>query len=63
LLEDYVIIEAGNVRMMRAISLFLTGLLMSPFVYGKTIYVDDDAAGANNGTSWDAERNSPIHTL
>ena len=32
--------------------LFLLAIAACPAAVGKIIYVDDDAAGANNGTSW-----------
>jgi hypothetical protein len=33
--------------------LVLIVVLFCPFTYGKVIYVDDDVAGANDGTSWE----------
>jgi len=33
-------------------------VLLCPFAYGKVIYVDDDAAGANVGSSWNDAINS-----
>ncbi|MHC4583470.1 MAG: right-handed parallel beta-helix repeat-containing protein, partial [Planctomycetota bacterium] len=45
--------KAGNSRVMRAIPIVLIAILFCPLASGKTIYVDDDAIGANDGTSWE----------
>ena len=42
-----------NSRVLRILHLLLIFLLLCSVTYGKIIYVDDDAAGANDGTSWD----------
>ncbi len=44
--------ELRNSRVLRIIPLILIFVLLCPFTYGKVIYVDDDAAGANDGSSW-----------
>ncbi len=44
---------ASNSRVLRVIPLLLIVVLFCPLTYGKVIYVDDDAVGANDGTSWD----------
>ena len=44
--------KTGNSGVLRTIPLVLFAILLCPFAYGNTIYVDDDAIGANNGTSW-----------
>ncbi|MHC4296025.1 MAG: hypothetical protein ACYS7Y_01870 [Planctomycetota bacterium] len=41
-----------NSRALRTIPLILIVALLCPFVYGKTIYVDHEAAEAGNGSSW-----------
>jgi len=43
---------ASNTRVLRTIHLLFIVLLFCPFAYGKVIYVDDDAVGMNNGSSW-----------
>jgi len=43
---------ASNLRIWRIIPLLLFVVLFCPFAYGKIIYVDDDAAGLNDGSSW-----------
>ena len=43
---------ARNSRILRIIPLMIIVMLFCQFVYGKIIYVDDDAIGANDGTSW-----------
>ncbi len=40
----------SRIRLVMSILLLLT---LSASIMGKTIYVDDDAAGANDGTSWE----------
>ncbi|MCP4610888.1 MAG: hypothetical protein GY845_19445 [Planctomycetes bacterium] len=45
--------KTGNLRILRAIPLVLLAILLCPFAYGKVIYVDDDAIGANDGSSWE----------
>ncbi len=37
---------------LRLIPFLLIVAVLCPFAHGKVIYVDDDAAGANDGTSW-----------
>ena len=41
----------SNSRVLRVISLLLIMVLFCPFVCAKVIYVDDDANGANDGTT------------
>jgi len=41
-----------SIRFIQANNLIFIVLLLCPFAYGKVIYVDDDAAVVNNGTSW-----------
>jgi hypothetical protein len=43
---------ASNSRISRAIPVLLIAIFFCPFTCGKVVYVDDDAAGANDGTSW-----------
>ncbi len=45
--------KAGNSRVFKSIPLVLIAILLCPFAFGKTIYVDDDAIGANDGTGWE----------
>ncbi len=42
----------GNSRVLLTNPLMLIVALLCPFAYGNVIYVDDDAAGANDGLSW-----------
>ncbi|MGB2863197.1 MAG: hypothetical protein WBC05_07705 [Sedimentisphaerales bacterium] len=44
--------EAGNSRTFRAVLLFLIPAVLCSLAYSKVIYVDDDAVGANDGSSW-----------
>ena len=39
-------------RVLLTIPLMLIVALLCPFAYGNVIYVDDDAAGANDGSNW-----------
>ena len=41
--------KRGNLRVRESIPLILITVLLCPIVYGKVIYVDDDAVGINNG--------------
>jgi len=41
-----------RLRLARTIPFLFTAMLWCPLAQGKIIYVDDDAAGANDGTSW-----------
>ena len=43
---------ASNLKILRISPLMLIVLLFCSFNYGKIIYVDDNAAGANDGSSW-----------
>jgi parallel beta-helix repeat protein len=43
---------ASNSRVWHIICLLLIVVFFCPFAYGKVIYVDDDAVGANDGSSW-----------
>ncbi len=43
---------ARNSRILRVIPSMLLAVMCCPFACGKTIYVNDDAAGANDGSSW-----------
>jgi len=45
--------EDGLTQVLRIISLILIVVFLYPIAYGKVIYVDDDAIGANDGTSWE----------
>ena len=45
--------EARDSRIFRAIFLLLIPAVLCSLAYSKVIYVDDDAAGANEGTSWE----------
>ncbi len=44
--------EAGFIRVLRLIFLILSVVFVCPFAFGKVIYVDDDAIGTNDGSSW-----------
>jgi hypothetical protein len=50
--EDKEMATETNSRIVAPINLMLIVLLSCPFAYSRTVYVDDDAAGANNGTNW-----------
>lgn len=41
-----------NSRILGTITLILIAVILCPFAHGKVIYVDDGAAGANDGSSW-----------
>jgi len=43
---------ASNSRVWHIICLLLIVVLLCPFAYSKIIYVDDDAVGNNDGSSW-----------
>ncbi len=45
--------EARNSRTFQTVLLFLIPALLCSLAYSKIIYVNDDAAGANDGTSWE----------
>jgi hypothetical protein len=51
-MEDCAMKAAHQSSTLRTIPFLLTLALLCPFAPGKVIYVDDDAAGANNGMSW-----------
>jgi hypothetical protein len=42
-----------NKRLLRIIFFVLVLTMFCPFTFGKIIYVDDDATGLNNGSSWE----------
>ena len=44
---------ASNLRVWRIIPLLLIVAIFCPFACGKIIYVDDDAIGTNDGSSWE----------
>jgi len=46
-------LEARCKSTFRTVLLFLIPALLCSLAYSKIIYVDDDAAGANDGTSWE----------
>ena len=43
---------AGLTRVFRTIPLMFIVVFFCPFAYGRVIYVDDNAAGVNDGSSW-----------
>jgi len=45
--------EIKNPRILGTITLILISVILCPISHGKIIYVDDDAIGANNGSSWE----------
>jgi predicted outer membrane repeat protein len=46
-------VEIKNSQILRIISILILIVLFCPFASGKVIYVDYNAIGANNGTSWE----------
>ena len=46
-------LEAGNSRTFQTVLLFLIPAMLCSLACGKIIYVDDDAAGANDGSNWE----------
>ena len=50
--EDTEMATVSDSRVLWTIPVLLIVVLFCPFTYGNVIYVDDDAAGANNGTNW-----------
>ena len=50
--EDKEMATEINSRILVTVNLMLIVVLFCPPAYGRTIYVDDDAPGANNGTNW-----------
>jgi hypothetical protein len=44
--------SASNLKNLRKSPFVLIVMLLCCFTYGKVIYVDDDAVGANDGSSW-----------
>jgi len=51
--EDKRMAAAKYSRVLRIIPLMFIVALFCPLTYGKIIHVNDDATGANNGTSWE----------
>ena len=45
--------EIKNPRILWTISVMLIVVFFCPFTYGNVIYVDNDAAGANDGSNWE----------
>jgi predicted outer membrane repeat protein len=44
--------QVANLRILRTILFWLLVAVLCPLARGKIVYVDDDAVGANTGTSW-----------
>ena len=55
--------KAGDSRVLRKTLLLLTALLLCSVTRGDIIYVDDDAAGANDGSNWLDAYNHLSHAL
>lgn len=48
--------EMKNPQILWIILFFLIVVFVCPSASGKTIYVDDNASGANDGSSWENAR-------